>query len=245
MEPVFILVRPQLGENIGSSARAMLNFGLNNLRIVQPRDGWPNPRAKALASGAGVVLDNAIIFDNVRDSCKDLQVVFAASARKRKLEKQEIPLNQAIIETKNLIQKGLKIGFLFGPEQSGLSNEDMSHSDKLVFVNTSINCKSINLSQCVLLFAYEWFNNISDNKYKTREKKLTRSASREELDELLKRLRQNLKQKNFFWPPDKEKSLILYLENLFSKFPLNSSDIRFLHGIIRTLAEKKDRKNLE
>ena len=157
MKPIFILVRPQMGENIGSAARAMLNFGIDNLRIVNPRDGWPNPKAKALASGAGSVLDNALIFDSVQEACQDMHYVFASSARERKLDKEEISLGESILECKNLLDKGSKVGFLFGPEQSGLSNEDIAFADKIVFLNTSNIFTSINLSQCVMLFAYEWF----------------------------------------------------------------------------------------
>ncbi len=102
-----------MGENIGSAARAMLNFGIDNLRIVNPRDGWPNPKAKALASGAGSVLDSALIFDSVQEACQDMHYVFASSARERKLDKKEISLGESISECKNLLDKGLNVGFLF------------------------------------------------------------------------------------------------------------------------------------
>ena len=135
-----------MGENIGSAARAMLNFGIDNLRIVNPRDGWPNPKAKALASGAGSVLDSALIFDSVQEACQDMHYVFASSARERKLDKEEISLGESILECKNLLDKGSKVGFLFGPEQSGLSNEDIAFADKIVFLNTSNIFTSINLA---------------------------------------------------------------------------------------------------
>ena len=239
LKPIFILVRPQMGENIGSAARAMLNFGIDNLRIVNPRDGWPNPKAKALASGAGSVLDSALIFDSVQEACQDMHYVFASSARERKLDKKEISLGESISECKNLLDKGLNVGFLFGPEQSGLSNEDIAFADKIVFLNTSNVCTSINLSQCVMLFAYEWFQGIKSESSLSRTKNIYSSASKEEIDQLMKRLILNLDAKGYFWPQDKEKSLKLYLHNLFSKLPLNSSDIRFLHGLIRALSEER------
>ncbi len=228
-----------MGENIGSAARAMLNFGIDNLRIVNPRDGWPNPKAKALASGAGSVLDSALIFDSVQEACQDMHYVFASSARERKLDKKEISLGEAISECKNLLDEGLKLGFLFGPEQSGLSNEDIAFADKIVFLNTSNVCTSINLSQCVMLFAYEWFQGTNSESSLSRTKNVYSSASKEEIDQLMKRLILNLDIKGYFWPQDKEKSLKLYLHNLFSKLPLNSSDIRFLHGLIRALSEER------
>jgi len=239
LKPIFILVRPQMGENIGSAARAMLNFGIDNLRIVNPRDGWPNPKAKALASGAGSVLDSALIFDSVQEACQDMHYVFASSARERKLDKKEISLGESISECKNLLDKGLNVGFLFGPEQSGLSNEDIAFADKIVFLNTSNVCTSINLSQCVMLFAYEWFQGTKSEPSLSRTKNIYSSASKEEIDQLMKRLILNLDAKGYFWPQDKEKSLKLYLHNLFSKLPLNSSDIRFLHGLIRALSEER------
>lgn len=239
LKPIFILVRPQMGENIGSAARAMLNFGIDNLRIVNPRDGWPNPKAKALASGAGSVLDSALIFDSVQEACQDMHYVFASSARERKLDKKEISLGESISECKNLLDKGLNVGFLFGPEQSGLSNEDIAFADKIVFLNTSNVCTSINLSQCVMLFAYEWFQGTKSESSLSRTKNIYSSASKEEIDQLMKRLILNLDAKGYFWPQDKEKSLKLYLHNLFSKLPLNSSDIRFLHGLIRALSEER------
>ena len=228
-----------MGENIGSAARAMLNFGIDNLRIVNPRDGWPNPKAKALASGAGSVLDSALIFDSVQEACQDMHYVFASSARERKLDKEEISLGESILECKNLLDKGSKVGFLFGPEQSGLSNEDIAFADKTVFLNTSNIFTSINLSQCVMLFAYEWFQGTQSKQSLSRTKNTFSLASKEEIDQLMKRLILNLDTKGYFWPQDKEKSLKLYLHNLFSKLPLNSSDIRFLHGLIRALSEER------
>ena len=239
LKPVFILVRPQMGENIGSAARAMLNFGIDSLRIVNPRDGWPNPKAKALASGAGSVLDGAVVFDSVKEACQDMHYIFASSARERKLDKKEISLAESISECKNLLGKGSKVGFLFGPEQSGLSNEDIAFADKIVFLNTSNVCTSINLSQCVMLFAYEWFQGTKGESSLSRTKNTYSSASKKEMDQLLKRLILNLDKKGYFWPLDKEKSLKLYLQNLFSKLPLNTSDIRFFHGLIRSLSEER------
>lgn len=241
MHPIFILVRPQMGENIGSAARAMLNFGLANMRVVNPRDGWPNRKAKALASGAGKVLDNARIFGSVQEACYDLNYVFASSARERKLGKQEIPLVESIEEGRELLLTGSKVGFLFGPEQSGLSNEDLSFCHKVVYLSTSENFKSINLSQCVMLFAYEWFRGLKLEPKRNEGKTSLPPASHEEVGELLKRLISNLDEKNYFWPEDKERSLKLYIKNLFAKFPLNSSDVRFLHGVLRALADKQDK----
>ena len=168
-----------------------------------------------------------------------MHYVFASSARERKLDKEEISLGESILECKNLLDKGSKVGFLFGPEQSGLSNEDIAFADKIVFLNTSNIFTSINLSQCVMLFAYEWFQGAKSKQSLSRTKNTFSLASKEEIDQLMRRLVLNLDKKGYFWPQDKEKSLKLYLHNLFSKLPLNSSDIRFLHGLIRALSEER------
>ena len=132
--PSIILVRPQLGENIGSVARAMLNFGLSDLRVVSPRDGWPNQHAIAVASGAGVILDNARLFNSSQEAVEDLHYIFATTARNRGIFKEIFTPEAAIIKSNKIIGSGLGVGLMFGPERSGLQNEDISLAQAIVSV---------------------------------------------------------------------------------------------------------------
>ena len=154
--PAFILVRPQMGENIGAAARAMLNFGLERMRIVSPRDGWPNSAAVALASGAGRVLDQAGLFGSVQDAIGDCDFVFATTARGRELTKPVYTPEAAMDHARALIAAGKKVGVLFGPERAGLENEDVVLANAIVTVPVNPDFASLNLAQCVLLMGYEW-----------------------------------------------------------------------------------------
>ena len=156
-QPAIILVAPQLGENIGAVARAMLNCGLTDLRLVNPRDGWPNPAAEAMASGAVVVLEQARVFDTVEAAIADLQAVYATTARGRDMLKPVVTPRQAVTEIHQHSQIGQRCGILFGPERAGLSNEDLVYADAALMVPLHPGFSSLNLAQAVLLVAYEWF----------------------------------------------------------------------------------------
>src|SRR5206468_12877615 len=149
--PTIILVRPQLGENIGMAARAMLNCGLSNLRLVKPRDGWPNPKAERAASGADVVLDKAKVFDSVADAIADLERVVATSARNRELSQRILTAGRAAAEMRGWIGRGEKVGILFGPERTGLHNDDMVHADTVLSIPLNPQFSSLNVAQAVLL----------------------------------------------------------------------------------------------
>ena len=154
IDPTFILVRPQMGENIGAAARAMLNFGLTRMRIVDPRDGWPNPKAAAMASGAGRVLDNAGLFPDVAASVRDCDFVFATTARSRELVKPVVTPERAMEMTRAMSAEGKRVGILFGPERAGLENEDVAHANAIVTVPVNPDFPSLNLGQCALLMGY-------------------------------------------------------------------------------------------
>src|SRR5262245_19164275 len=154
--PVIILVRPQLGENIGMAARAMLNCGLSTLRLVKPRDGWPNPKALRAASGADVVLEKAKVFDSVAAAAGDLEHVVATSARNRELSQRIVTARRAAGEMRAWIGRSEKVGILFGPERTGLVNEDMVHADTVLSIPLNPQFSSLNVAQAVLLVAYEW-----------------------------------------------------------------------------------------
>ena len=243
---MFILVRPQLGENIGASARAMLNFDLECMRIVSPRDGWPNSRADALASGAGRVLSNACLFESTTEACLDLTYIFATTARSRGLTKDIFSPRKAGKLINKLVAKGERVGILFGSERAGLENSDIVKARAIISVPVNENFSSINLSQSVMVVAYEIFVNkliqISDNKHK---KDFQAHASGIELKGLQRLLESQLDSSGYFWPEEKRKSLTENLRNLLGRLPLKSSDIRTLHGIFKILYNKSKKLNAD
>ena len=155
-QPSFVLVRPQMGENIGAAARAMWNFGLDRMRIVAPRDGWPNPKAVAMASGAGRLLDEAQMAADLPEALADCTYVFATTARPRELTKPVFSPEGAMKKAAELIGQGEKVAVLFGPERAGLENDDIAKANAIITVPVNPEFASLNLGQCVLLTAYEW-----------------------------------------------------------------------------------------
>ena len=155
-DPTFVLVRSQMGENIGGAARAMWNFELDRMRLVAPRDGWPNPRAVALASGAGRLLDQAGVFESTAEAVADCDYVYATTARVRGLTKPVLEPADAMDEARALKVAGKKVAVLFGPERAGLENEDVARANAIITVPVNPEFYSLNLAQCVLLVAYEW-----------------------------------------------------------------------------------------
>ena len=236
-QPAFLLVAPQMGENIGASARAMWNFGLDRMRIVAPRDGWPNPRAEAMASGAGRVLDRAAVTATLAEACADLSFVFATTARDRAMTKRVLSPEEAMAEARALIAAGEQVGFLFGPERAGLENADIARANAIVSVPVNPGYGSLNLAQCVLLLAYEWqrVGGVPPGEYRTGEARL---ATGIELDRFLAHLVERLDGAGFFFPPEKRPSMTESLGNLFRRAPLTDADIRILHGVVRALAAK-------
>ena len=233
--PAVILVRPQLGENIGAVARAMLNFGWSDLRIVCPRDGWPNQSAVATASGAGSVLDNAKICESTEEACIDLNYVFATTARNRDLSKEICSPERAMEKSIMLVASGQRVGLLFGPERAGLENSDIYLAQEIVSFPINPNFSSLNLAQCVILIAYEWFKTNSSKKSSNMPEEKICYASRIEVEYLRLALLKSLHLVNYFWPESKKESLTQNLNNLLGRLPLTSSDVRTLHGIIKAL----------
>ncbi len=154
--PAFVLVRPQLGENIGATARAMWNFGLRGLRLVEPRDGWPNPSAVAMASGAGGLLDEARLFATTAEAVADCGTIYATTARPREMTKRVLTPEAAMAEARGIVAAGGRVGVLFGPERAGLGNDDVILADAIVTVPVNPAFASLNLAQSALLMAYEW-----------------------------------------------------------------------------------------
>jgi len=235
-QPTMILVEPQMGENIGATARAMWNFGLDRLRIVKPRDGWPNQKAVVMASGAGRLLDEAIIYNSTEDSISDLTHIFATTARVRGLNKKVQTPVQAMEKAQKLIKTGERVGILFGPERAGLSNEDTGLARDIISIPVNPKFPSLNLAQSVLLTAYEWRNYGGDTKQSS---KLPRLASSREVQVLIDSYEEDLSKQGFFWPDDKADSMRLHLRSLFSRLKLTEADVRIFHGIRKSLVREK------
>jgi len=236
--PVFVLVAPQMGENIGAAARAMWNFGLDRLRLVAPRDGWPNPRAVATASGAARVLDHARVLATTAEACADLDLVFAATARPRDLVKLVLTPERAMAEARAAVAAGSRVGVLFGPERAGLETADVARASAIVTVPVNAAFGSLNLAQCVLLVAQEWLRSADATPPAAYALAGARRASGIEIDRLRDHLVERLDATGFFFPPHKRPSMILALENLLRRAPLTDADVRVIHGVIRALAVK-------
>ncbi len=236
--PVFILVRPQMGENIGAAARGMLNFGLDRMRIVAPRDGWPNPRANAMASGAGRVLDKAGVFDDLPTAIGDLDYVFATTARGRELTKPVMTPEHAMSMARELAGQGKKVGFLFGPERAGLENDDVVRANAIITVPVNPDFFSLNLGQCALLLAYEWKRQEGSAPAERLELARTELASRIEVERLGDHYEERLAEVGFFQPDAKAPGMKQALRNMWARLNLTRAEVQTFHGMLRQIAWK-------
>ncbi len=236
----FILIKPQLGENIGATARSLKNFNFNNLILTSPKQAWPNVKAKATSVGAFDILDKTKIYTDTVLAIKNFDLVFAFSARKRDLNKKHISFNDFLKITKKIKRK--KIGLMFGPEASGLSNLDLSYANYVVQIPSSPNFKSMNLSHSVSLVCYELFklNNLKTMKQSNFKKKIGQKGK---LSKLLHLLKSNLERKNFFKPPEKKNSMLININNLFYRLEPNDKELRILASIIGSLSKNKKKHN--
>ncbi len=234
--PAFILVRPQMGENIGAAARAMLNFGLERMRIVSPRDGWPSSSAVALASGAGRVLDQAGLFGSVQDAISDCDFVFATTARGRELTKPVYTPEAAMDHARALIAAGKRVGVLFGPERAGLENEDVVLANAIVTVPVNPDFASLNLAQCVLLMGYEWRRQTAPAEGVVQEMARTEFASALEVEKLGDHFEERLEAAGFFFPVAKVPGMKASLRNMWSRLGLTKAEVQTFHGMLRQIA---------
>lgn len=235
-DPAIILVRPQIGENIGAAARVMLNFGLTDLRIIAPRDGWPNEKATNMAKKAVSVIENAKIYDNLTDACHDITKLYATSARQRYMIKPEFSAKHCIEDIINFGESN-KSAIMFGQENNGLSNEDINLADAIVTIDVAPIYSSINLAQAVAIICYECYinnnkQNIEDSKTRLGNAKL---ANKQELAGLMKHLSEELDQTNFFQEASKHKKMLININNIFARANLTDQEIRTLHGVISAL----------
>ena len=240
--PINVLVEPQMGENIGAAARAMWNFGLDRMRLVAPRDGWPNPKAVAMASGAGRVLDAARIFETTAEAVADLHTVYATTARPRELTKRVLTPKAAMREAAALIAQGERVGILYGRERTGLENDDVVRARAVVSVPVNPSFGSLNLAQCVLLMGYEWRLTHDETPAEELITNKSEIAPGEDLTRVLAHLVGELEAAQFFFPEHKRPSMQANLENLFRRAPLTDQDVRTLWGVIRALSEHRERR---
>jgi len=240
-QPAFVLVRPQMGENIGAAARAMWNFGLDRLRIVAPRDGWPSQSANAMASGAGRLLDEAGLFDDVAGAVGDCSYVFATTARARDLTKPVFSPERAMQMAATKIAAGEKVAVLFGPERAGLENDDIIRANAIISVPVNPDFASLNLGQCVLLTAYEWQRQKGDLVHEMVEMAGSGWATGIEVEKLAQHFEQRLDKAGFFFPETKAISMKTNLRNLWSRMPLTGADVQMLHGVMRQMVRWKER----
>lgn len=238
--PAIILVEPQMGENIGACARAMLNCGLTDLRIVRPRDGWPNEKAWASASGADAVLDNAKLCATPAEAVADLNVVYATTVRTRGMIQEFVTPRAAATQMRAHYQAGHKVGVMFGPERSGLTNDDLTLAEKLITVPLNPCFASLNLGQAVLLVGYEWFQTGDeippDTQLHTGQ---TRLATKAEMVNLFERLEAALDPTGFFTSEEKRPSMVRTLRNALERMQMTEQEARTFHGVITALAGKK------
>jgi tRNA/rRNA methyltransferase len=241
-KPIIVLVRPQLGQNIGKAARAMLNFGLTELRLVAPRDGWPNPDAGPSASGADIILDRAQVFGTVQDSIADCSTVFASTVRRRDLV---MPVVAPTEMAEEIVRSRGRSAILFGPERSGLETEEVALANAIVTVPVNPDFASLNLAQAVILLAYEWSKHIPSGAQGRSDlavppaKELEERAPHAELDGLIQQLDEALIAKGYFHPPSRTQATRNTIRTIFTKTGWSSREVKAVRGIIRSLVEDR------
>lgn len=236
--PAVVLVEPQLGENIGATARAMLNFGFTDMRLVRPRDDWPNQTALNTSSGAESVLEGARLFETTEDAIADLRFVLAATARRRDMVKPVVTPSEAAVMLRQQAAAGWPSGLLFGRERSGLDNDDVARADALLIVPANPGHSSINLAQAVLLVAYEWYQLGPDAVPPEVKRKGSKPASKEELENFYAHLESELDACGFLHPPEKRPRMVRNIRNIFARADLTDQEVRTLRGIVVGLTRK-------
>jgi tRNA/rRNA methyltransferase len=251
--PVVVLVNPQLGENIGTAARAMANFGLHELRLVEPRDGWPNEKAVTSSSGAHWIIEQATVHQTLADAVKDMNYVYATTARPRGMIKEVITPQQAGHDMRARIGRGERAALLFGRERWGLNNDEVSMADVIVTAPVNPAFASINIAQAVLLMGYEWFKDQAESLgQQTPELAAldgpglqtpdTRPATKEELNGFIGHLERELDVAGFFKTEDKKPGMLRNIRNLFARAELTEQEVRSLRGIVSSLTRAHERR---
>lgn len=241
--PAIILVEPQLGENIGSAARAMANFGLWDLRLVKPRDGWPNEKALASASKAVHVIERVRVFETLAEAVTDLTLVLATTARNREMYKPVVGPDQAAERLSAHIGGGEKAGILFGRERWGLTNEEVAISDAIVTLPVEPAFASLNIAQAVLVLAYEWRRVARADVPLPIAEDLGEPAPRDQLIGFVEQLGEALDRVDFFKSPDKRPGMMNNLHSMFAKAGFNAQEVRTLRGVVAALDRRHERPN--
>ncbi|MCC2603056.1 RNA methyltransferase [Sphingopyxis yananensis] len=230
--PVIVLVRPQLGENIGKAARAMLNFGLTDMRLVAPRDGWPNPDAGPAAAGADIVLGNAQVYETLADAVADCTHIYATTVRKRGVTKPVLTPEAA---AKQVHATAGRSAYVFGAERSGLDTDDVALAHSIITVPINPDFSSLNLAQAVILLSYEWSK--GRELASPPQVPLDPPSSHEELEEFIQHLVRELEPKNYFHPVARSVATMRTLRTALTKTGWSSNDVKMMHGIVAALTK--------
>jgi tRNA/rRNA methyltransferase len=234
--PAIVLVEPQLGENIGAAARAMANFGLTDLRLVRPRDGWPNAQAVRSASGADRVIEGARLFDSAEAAIADCTLVLATTARVHGQAKTVISAEEAARRMQPRIAAGETVGVVFGPERTGLENRDVGIADFIVTLPVNPAFSSLNLAQAVVVIAYEWFKLASAGALPFGTQEPSGPATKQQLHAFFQNLERELDRVEFFRPSEKRAAMAINLRNIFHRMQPTHQDVQTLHGVIMAIA---------
>lgn len=237
-DPIVILVEPQMGENIGAAARAMLNCGLTRMRIVRPRDGWPNPKATASASGADVVIEGVEVFDSTSAAIADLKFVIATTARQRDMVKWILTPEEAALELRARATAGQQAGILFGPERTGLLNDDIPLSDAVLTIPVNPAFASLNLAQAVLLSGYAWWRAGQAADVRRLEVGASTPATKAEIENLFARLEEELEEGGFYTSEQQRPSMVRNMRNMLQRAQMTEQEVRTFHGVLVALSGK-------
>src|SRR5579864_8581863 len=235
--PVVVLVEPQLGENIGAAARAMANFGLSRLRLVKPRQRWPNDKARMMAAGADRVLDEAVLFDDLPAALADCSFVLATTARAHDQAKRVIGAAEAAREMAPRVAAGETVAIMFGRERNGLENHEVGLADRIVTLPVNPAFASLNLAQAIVIVAYEWFKATAAGKLPFGMPQKSVPAPKQQLLAFFAALERELEKVEFFRPPDKRETMQINLRNIFTRMQPTRQDIQTLHGVIMAIAQ--------
>jgi tRNA/rRNA methyltransferase len=235
--PIVVLVEPQLGENIGAAARAMANFGLSQLRLVNPRQGWPNDKARMMATGAGRVVDAAALYPNLEEAIADCSFVLATTARAHDQAKPVVGPAEAVGLMAPRVAAGENVAILFGRERNGLENDEVALADAIVTLPVNPAFASLNLAQTVVIVAYEWFKLARGGKLPFGKPDKSAPAPKQQLLAFFEAIERELEKVEFFRPPDKRETMQINLRNIFTRMQPTQQDIQTLHGVIMAVAE--------
>jgi len=241
LPPCVILNEPQMAENIGAVARVMANFGLADLRLVRPRDGWPQERAWPSASGADWPLDNAKVFDTLEEAIADLKLVFATTARPRETRLPVLTPREAAVQLADDVAQDRKVGLLFGGERAGLETQDIALCQAIISIPIDARFRSLNLAQAVSINAYEWKMTIDDRPWVKFEQNVEDPADQSSLLGLYGQLEDELEKAGFYHPPEKKPSMVRNLRVPLARARLTEQEVRTFRGVITALSRGRGR----